>query len=366
MGKRARGDGSLYQRKDGYWVGQYRANGKTHYIYGKNKSDVRVKLTQAIADRDKGIVYDAGSLTLASYLDTWLDSVRDNLKVRSAERYERDIRVHIKPVLGGTKLTKLDALQLHHFYRSKLNSGLAVNTVRMMHVIIHKALKQAVRWKRIPHNIADDVDAPRGPKTEVGSLTPKQVKQLLSAASGDRLEALYILAVSTGMRRGELLGLQWKDIDFDTGNLRVRRTLYRGQTTTPKTAKAKRTIKLPKIALETLQKQSRVEGSLWVFSTANCTPVSEQNLHTYYWQKMKQKAGLPPDTRFHSLRHTAATMLLSKNVNPKIVANLLGHSSIRITLDTYSHVLPNMNGIAADAIDDTLLEEDQDEATEPL
>ena len=270
------------------------------------------------------------------------------------ERYEADIRVHIKPVLGSTKIIKLDALQLHYFYRDKLNSGLAVNTVRMMHVIIHKAMKQAVRWKLIPHNIADDVDAPRGPKTEVGSLTPKQVKELLSAASDDRLEALYVLAVSTGMRRGELLGLQWQDIDFDAGTLRVRRTLNRGTTTPPKSSKANRMIKLPQIALEALKNQTRVEGSVWVFSTANCTPVSERNLHSQYWKKIKQKAGLLPHTKFHSLRHTAATLLLAKNVNPKIVADLLGHSSIKITLDTYSHVLPDMQSTAADSMDDAL------------
>lgn len=357
VGKRARGEGSIYQRKDGYFVGQYRANGKTRYIYGRVKDDVRQRLNAAIADRDRGLVYDGGHITVADYFDTWLDSIRDNLKARSLERYEDVIRLHIKPGLGTTKLNNLNALQLHHFYRDKLKSGLAANTVKMMHVQIHAALKQAVKWKLIKQNVADDVDAPRGPKKEVGSLTPDQVKKLLSAAKNDRLEALYILAVSAGMRKGEILGLQWSDICFETGTLKVRRTLYRGKTTTPKTKNSKRTIKLPQIALEALRNTTRVEGSPWVFSTANGTPVSEQNLHSFYWKAIKAKAGLPADTRFHCLRHTAATTLMGKNVNPRLVADLLGHSSIKITLDTYSHALPHMGSIAADAMDSFLDEQ---------
>src|SRR5918993_2394294 len=263
--RRAKGSGSIYTRKDGRVVGEYEANGKKRYVYGKTKKDMAAKLAKAIADRDAGLVYDSGKLTVGAYLDKWLDAIRDTLRRRTVQRHEQIARLHLKPTLGKVKLNKLNALQLQTLYRQKLDSGLSPRTVQIIHATIYKALKQAVRWQLIPRNVAEAVNPPKAPKAEINPLSLTQVKALLNSARGDRFEALYILAVTTGMRSGELLGLQWRDVDLEVGVLQVRRTVFNGEINAPKTARSNRSIKLSNTAIEALRRHSRI--SLWVFSS---------------------------------------------------------------------------------------------------
>jgi len=220
-GRRGRGEGSIYRRKDGRWVGQYDLptdlGKKTKYIYGKTRKEVAAKLTKAMADRDAGMVFDAGSLKLGDYLDRWLDSIRDTLRRRTWTRHEEVVRLHLKPSLGNTKLDRVSALQLQSLYHSKLDSGLSPRTVQIIHATLYKALKQAVRWLLVPRNVADSVDPPKALKREMKPLDEGQVKRLLKAVQGDTLETLYVLAITTGMRSGELLGLRWEDIDLQAG-----------------------------------------------------------------------------------------------------------------------------------------------------
>jgi integrase len=194
------------------------------------------------------------------------------------------------------------------------------------------------------------VNPPREQKKEIRPLKEEEVKRLLKVVQGDKLEALYILAITTGMRLGELLGLRYEDIDLQAGTLQVKRTVFNGQIEAPKTLKGKRSIKLTQTSIKALQKHQKV--SEWVFSTKVGTPISVHNLHNRSWKPLLNKTGLPLDTRFHDLRHTCATLLLTKGVHPKIVQELLGHSSISITLDTYSHGLPNMQEKAVRAMED--------------
>src|SRR5215211_214802 len=215
--RREKGEGSIYRRKDGRWVGEYEVDGKRRYIYGKTRKEVAGKLTKAMADRDAGMIFDAGSLRVGDYLDGWLDSIRDTLRRRTWTRHEEVVRLHLKPSLGNTKLDRLSAPQVQSLYRSKLDSGLSPRTVQIIHATLYKALKQAVRWSLVPRNVADSVDHPKAPKREIKPLNEEQVKRLLKAADGDKLEALYVLAITTGMRLGELLGLQWKDVDLPSG-----------------------------------------------------------------------------------------------------------------------------------------------------
>src|SRR5919112_815624 len=257
--RRPKGSGSIYTRKDGRVVGEYEAKGKKRYVYGKTKKDVAAKLAKAIADRDAGLVYDSGKLTMEAYLDKWLDAIRDTLRNRTLQRHEQIARLHLKPTLGKVKLDKLNALQLQILYRRKLDSGLAPRTVQIIHATIYKALKQAVRWQLVPRNVAEAVNPPKAPKAEISPLTLAQVKSLLNAACGDRFEALYILAVTTGMRSGELLGLQWRDIDLEVGVLQVRRTVFNGEVNAPKTARSNRSIKLSNTAISY---QRRKDGQL--------------------------------------------------------------------------------------------------------
>ena len=373
--RRGNNEGSIYRRKDGYWVGQYGVRTavgiKTRYVYGKRRKDVREKLARAIADRDGGLVYDAGNLTVGEYLGRWLeDSVRGSVKAVTFESYERLVRMHIAPALGQLKLKALTPAHVQGFYRSKLDAGLSARTVQYLHAVLHRALKQALRWNLVPRNACEAVDPPRPSRGEIRPLSPAQARALLRAASGDRLEALYVLAVHCGMRQGELLGLRWDDVDLDAGMLQVRRTLTGSQGgrpvfTGPKTAKSRRAIKLNAATAEALKRhrQRQLEGriahaGLWqdhglVFATGVGTPLNRHNLSRRSFGALLEQAELPK-IRFHDLRHKCATILFSRSQHPKLVQELLGHATVAITLDTYSHVLPGMGDGLADAMGQAL------------
>jgi integrase len=352
--RRGNGEGSVYRRKDGLWVGQYRvqtpSGAKTKYIYSKSRKDAATKLVKAIADRDSGFVFDSESLTVGQYLDRWLDAIRGTVRERTWKRSEEIVRLHLVPSLGKTRLDKLSSFQLQSLYSSKLDSGLSARTVRMIHTTLHKALKSAVNWSLVPRNVTEAVSPPREQVKEINPLNEEQVKRLLKTVRGDRLEALYVLGIHTGLRSGELLGLRWEDLDLQAGTLQVKRTVFNGRVEAPKTVKGRRSIKLTQTSIRALQEHQTVGE--WVFCTRLGTPLSVHNLHNRSWKPLLKKTGLPLDTRFHDLRHTCASLLLTKGVHPKIVQEMLGHSSISITLDTYSHVLRNLQGEAVRAMED--------------
>lgn len=213
MGRRGNNEGSIYRRKDGYWVGQYgvqTAKGtKTRYIYGKTRAAVAEKLTRALADRNGGLTYDAGKMTVGEYVERCIeDSVKDTVRQRTYERYEQVARVHIKPALSRVKLSALTPAHVRALYREKLDAGLAPRTVRYIHVTLNKALKQAVADGLIPRNAASSVKAPKSQNKEIRPLDLEQVQAFFGAVSGERLEPLYVLAVTAGLREGELLGLK--------------------------------------------------------------------------------------------------------------------------------------------------------------
>jgi integrase len=231
--KRGNGEGSIYRRKDGRWVGQYTiytATGpKYRYLYGKTRAAVAEKLTKAMADRNGGLIFDAGNLTVGEYLDSWLsDSVRGTVRPSTFERHEGIIRLHIKPSLGRVGLKKLTPAHVRGLHREKLDACLAPATVRKIHSTLHKALSQAVSDGIVPRNAAD-VKAPRPTPEEMRPLSETEVRTFLDVAreSGDRFEALYVLAITTGLRRGELLGLRWDDVTMERSTLRVGRALVR-------------------------------------------------------------------------------------------------------------------------------------------
>jgi integrase len=366
MGKRSRGEGSIYKRKDGRWCGKYvDANGKTCYLYGKTKAEVRVKLTKAVADKDAGIVYDAENLTIGVFLDKWLDAVKGSVRDRTWQRHEEVVRLHLKPTIGCTKLDKLNALQVQSVYRQKLDEGLSARSVEIIHATLHKALKQAVRWSLILRNVAEAVTSPRPAKKEIQPLTSEQLKALLTAARDDKLYALYVLAVTTGMRNGELLGRQWKDIDFEGGTLTVNRSVFNGNVSPPKTSNARRTIRHSKLAIRAI-KQYRVNVakhriSEWVFSTKAGTSIRVHNLHNRSWKPLLKRAGLPHTTRFHDLRHSCISLLLARGDPVKVVSEMADHADVSITLSVYGHVLRDMQSLSADAMDNALEGDDQEQ-----
>ena len=380
MAKKGNGEGSIYEhKKNGKKVGYrgaytvHTASGpKRRYVQGKTRAEVNQKLTKAMVDRDGGLVFDAGSLTVGEYLKRWLkDSIRGTVRTSTYEVHRYMIEPHIVPALGRVKLKNLNPVHVRGFYREKLDSGLSAATVRKMHSVLRKALKQTVLDGLVPRNVCEAVKPPKVERKEITPLDREQAKALLDTANevGDRLEALYVLAVHTGMREGELLGLKWEDVDLERGVLRLKRALVRegGKTTLGdlKTAKSRRSVRLTRAAVEALRShlERQIEemertGSLYqpgglVFATESGTLLNPSNLRNRSFKPLLKRANLP-DICFHDLRHTCATLLLSQGTHPKLVQELLGHATIAMTLDTYSHFLPSMGDQTVKAMEAAL------------
>jgi integrase len=379
--KRGNGEGGITRhKKSGLYMARYTVQTPTgpkrKTIYGKEREEVAEKLIEALSTRNKGLNFEGDDQTLTAYLDRWLNgSVKGSVKPSTYESYERMIRNHIKPALGHRKLKILAPDHVQHFYQQKLDAGLAPGTVRLMHGIFHKALEQAVKWGIVPRNVCKATTPPKPNPEEIRPLDAEQARTLLEAARGNRLEALFVLAVTTGLRIGELLGLKWEDVDLGAETLRVRRTKSQAKTgptfTAPKNGKG-RSIRLTRRAVEALRAHKAAQnaerlklGDLWednglIFCTTAGKPLDFRNVATASFKPLLKKAGLPdkkaglPDIRFHDLRHTCATLLLSRGHHPKLVQELLGHASVAMTLDRYSHVLPGMGDQTAAAMEAAL------------
>ena len=382
-GKRGNNEGSVYKVKDregyraAYWAETPDGEKKRRYVSGKTRAEVAKKLAKAIADRDGGLVLWAENPTLSDYLTRWLtDSVRGTVKQPTLENYEYVVRVHLTPALGRVKLRGLTPARVQALYRAKLDSGLSPRTVQLIHTVLHKALKQAVRWEMVAKNVAGAVSPPRPKKAaekKVKPLTREQYLALREAARGERLEALYVLAVTAGLRQGELLGLRWEDVDLERGTLYVRRQLTRtkmdGLTFTEPKWNGQRSVMLTEDAVTALRRhhlrqaeeRMKLPAGLWqdtglVFTSGTGNPLDVGNMTARSFRPLLERAGLPR-IRFHDLRHTCATLLLLAAVSPKVVQERLGHRDISVTLGTYSHVLPDMQEAAVKALDDLLASE---------
>ncbi len=360
--------GSVYKDKRGRWIAAVSAGGRRRFRVARTRADaerLRRELLQLVEEYGALPPIDERQ-TVRDYLTSWLEAARPSLRPRTHESYEILVRRHALPRLGALRLRALTPQHLQRLYAAELADGLAPQTVRNLHRVLHRALTQAVQWRLIPRNAGDAVTAPRPSRTEMRALTPAEARTLLDAARGDRLEALYVLAVTTGMRRGELLALTWADVDLDEATLRVTATLQRtaaGFTRAePKTVRSRRLVLLTPAAVASLRERrthgiaERLRaGGAWddrwglVFSTSTGRPMDGSNLIGRSFRPLVARAGVPR-VRFHDLRHTCATLLLSRGVHAKVVSDLLGHSTIAITLDTYSHVLPPMQRQAAEAM----------------
>ncbi|HEX5106171.1 MAG TPA: site-specific integrase [Pirellulaceae bacterium] len=368
--RRGNGEGSLYQRADGTWCATisvgYDSQGrrKRRTIFGESKQDVQNKLAKLANEVAHQRDIEPQRIKLGEYLDRWLqDAAKPRVRETTHANYAGVIKNHIQPHLGGVPLAKLTAFQIHGLYSCLEQAGKSAETIRLVHAVLHRALKQAVRWRLIPFNMAADVDRPKAVKTDISPLTADQVNALLKAARGNRQEALYVLAVTAGMRLGELLGLQWSDVDLKGKAVMVQHSLQElnGQLklAEPKTSRGRRRIDLPQMAIDALVRhrarllKEGLAGVAWVFPNASGGPWRRTHFHFNEYKPLLKRAGLP-DIRFHDLRHTSATLLLSQGVHPKVVQERLGHSQISVTLDTYSHVLPTMQLEAAGKFDQLL------------
>ncbi len=375
MAKRGNGEGSIYKRvKDGRWVGSIdlgygSGRRQRRAYYGRTQAEVRDRLAAARRTHQQGLSLGSERQTVGAYLREWLNTERSTLRPRTWQRYEQYVRIHAIPELGAVALAKLSPQHLQRLYAARLGSGSSPATVAHLHAVLHRALHQAERIGLVPRNVVALVDPPRLVRKEMRTLSPEQARAFLSSVGEDRLGAVYVLAISTGLRQGELLALRWRDVDLDTRTLSVRATLQRTADglvlAETKTARSRRQVMLTDAAVAALrrhrvsQAQERLRlGSAWedgdlVFANEVGGAVEASNLLRRSFRPLLKAAGLPT-IRFHDLRHTAATLLLGRGVHPKIVSEMLGHSQIAVTLDTYSHVTPSMQRDATRAMDEVL------------
>jgi integrase len=329
------------------------------------KKDAEKHLAELLHRLDTGTFVKPSKTTLAEYLQRWLQEyAKPNLSPRGFERYESIARVHLIPSLGNIPLTQLRPEHLQKHYTLKLSEGLSPRSIRYHHVVLHKALQTAIKWGLLARNVADGVDVPRARQTEMQTWDEYGVTRFLETARDSHYYALFHTALFTGMRRSELLALQWRDIDFHT--IHVNRSLHQLRdgsyvVAQPKSAKSRRTIALSPSSVLTLtehkERQAGIQAMLgiplkdddFVFSTPEGRPL-RPNTISRAWTMLTARAGVKV-IRFHDARHTHASLMLKQGVHPKIVQERLGHASIQITLDTYSHVAPGLQEAAAESFD---------------
>ncbi len=368
MARRGNNEGSISQRSDGLWMSRISVEGsKRKYFYGSTRAEVAKKMQLALHDAQRGLTAPRGEReTFGRYLDSWLAVKKPEVEHSYWLRCEQYVRLHVKPSLGRVALTKLTAQQLSTLYAQKLADGVASNTVRHLHATIHAALEDALRLNLAARNVADLVRPPKAPHLEMKTYTPEQANQLLMAARDNRLEALYVLMLTTACRLGELLGLRWPALDLERGEMQIASALKdvasHRSLGTPKTPRSKRMIPLTPVAIERLRRHrtAQLEERLthdasWnphqlVFCTTTGTPYARTNWHVQHYRRLIKRAGLPY-IRPHDLRHTAATLLLMEGVQPIVVSEMLGHANVAFTLSTYGHVLTEMRKPARDAME---------------
>jgi integrase len=369
--------GQIVKRGEKTWVVRIfqgrDENGKRRYanktIHGTKKNPQKY-LTAKLRDKDLGINIEPASESLDKYLEKWLQSVvRSRVREATFDDYKYLLDRYVSPALGAIKLCDIRSIDIQKIYGDMLDEKeLSARTVRMTHAVLSSAMKQAVRWHMLARNPCEFVDLPRMVRKEMQALSPEDASRFLEAAKADKLGIVLSFALATGMRPEEYLALKWSDLDLQAGNATVRRTLiwrkgggwYFGE---PKTSRSRRTIPLPmslvaaltdhrrKQGESRLKKGSDYQNNELVFATGEGTPILLRNLVRRHFRPVLTHAGLAQSLRLYDLRHSCATLLLSAGENPKVVSERLGHASIVLTLDTYSHVLPSMQQAATEKLE---------------
>ncbi len=367
MKKRSNGEGSIRKKQNGRWVATltlgHDQNGKQKRwsFSGKSQTEVRVALEKAKADQGKGVLVEGASITLAAYFVQYLEYKKGQVRYNSHKSLEYHSRVHILPRLGKLPLGKLTALNVQGFVTALTQAGHSHHVVGGSLRVLKMALRQALRWELLGRNPADNVKPPKVERQEMKVWTQQQALQFLRFAETHRLYAVFFLALVTGMRKGELLGLRWEDIDFSSRTLTIRNNLVcidnKPTLQAPKTHASRRTIALNDDAIAVLE-QHRSNQSLerhhaaevWtesgmVFTSEIGSILDPSNLSGFF--KRLIKASNVPDIRFHDLRHTSASLLFLNGISAKLVSDRLGHSNVGFTLQTYTHLYQEQRREAA-------------------
>ncbi|MCA9091300.1 MAG: site-specific integrase [Planctomycetaceae bacterium] len=362
--RRGHNEGTIYQTNDGRWRGSvslgYGIDGKLNrkYVSGKTRAEVSRKITQLLNQQQRGVPIANAAPTVAVFLDQWLqDAVKPHVRQRTYDAYESHVRVHLVPALGRHKLDKLTPAMVTAMLAEKRASGVSGAMLVKIRSTLRNALNEAMRLELVSRNVAALTRAPATEPFEPKPMTPDELTRFLAAAKGDRFEALFVTAVWLGMREGELLGLRWQDIDFEAKTLTVAMQLQWSNSkpktpmlVEPKTERSRRRVPLPTpVARALIEHRTRHleyklehrriwKGDTWglVFTTTTGTPIDASNL-TKAYRATLERAGVDR-RRFHDLRHSTGTFLTAKNVHPRVIMQILGHSQISTTMNTYAHV----------------------------
>ncbi|WP_103546032.1 site-specific integrase [Streptomyces sp. SM1] len=411
--RRANGEGTITRRKDGRYQAAayvYRPDGTRtrKFVYGRTREEVAGKLTEMQEMTRQGIPAASSTMAFGDYLTYWLAAIApERLKPATLNSYEGLTRLYIRPALGRKRLNRLSPTDVRRFLSEFKSACLcclrgadderpedkrtccavgrccerrpSARTVQYVHAVLRSALQQAIREELIARNVARIVETPTVDPKEVRPLDVGETKALLKTARPHRLYALWLLLVSTGLRRGEVLGLTWSDLDLNAGTLRVRRNVQRIRRElifgTPKTMRSVRTVSLPRRCVQALtehraaqDRERKIAGPKWkptegqpaglVFTTSTGRVIDPRGLNrmlTILCRDAKVRR-----VRVHDLRHTCASLLLAQGVDARTIMETLGHSTITMTLDTYAHVMGTTLRAAADRMDDALgLDDDQ-------
>jgi integrase len=353
------------------------------------KKDAEKRLSEMLHQIDTGSFMKPGKTTLRDYLERWLrDYACPNLAPRTVEGYETIIRCHVVPSIGSISLTQLKPEHIQRYYSETLSNGrcsnngaLSSTTVRQHHMVLHRALHMAVRWGLISRNPADAIEPPRCQRPEMRVMCEDDVQTFLCGAKSTAYYALFYLALFTAMRRSELLALRWSDVDVVLGQISVSRSLHRLRGGSvifrqPKTAKGRRTVALSPSTTLTLREHKEkqehtrlalgkpLQESDLVFSQFDGSPLLPETV-SQAWRRLALRNGLK-GVRLHDARHTHASLMLKQGIHPKIVQERLGHSSIAVTLDTYSHVAPGLQAAAAKRFDELFDQRREDRVVERI
>ena len=375
MSRRSNGEGSVYRRGDGRWTGAHyvlRPDGGRvrRAVYAKTHREAVAKLSQLVAKTAAGVPLAVDSWTMESYASHWMSHVvAPRLRPATISSYRSTLRLHIVPGLGRYPLRRLTPTHVRALLAAKQEAGLSARSVQIIHSTLRAMLAEAMRDELVERNVAALVRPPRAEQVEVQPWTPEEAGIFLRSSRKDRLYALFAVGVGLGMRRGELLGLQWADVDLERRVVHVRHNAQRvygyGMVLgPPKSANSRRDIPLPAVTVKVLEEHRKRQEAeraalepYWqdtglVFTTTVGTVIEPRNLARVL-DALVVEAGVRR-IRLHDMRHTCASLLLAQGVQPRVVMEVLGHSQLGITMNLYSHVMPSALREAADAIDRAL------------
>lgn len=395
-GKRGQGEGSIYQRTDGRWVGAITLDdGRRKSFYGRTRAEVGRKVAKALHEQEQGIAPTDDRVTMEAYLARWLEqTAKPKLRYSTFYSYERIVAIYLIPTLGKIRLSRLTPDDVETLHNDMAARGLSARTIQYAHAVLRAALNNAVRRRYVPQNVASLVSPPSVTREPVEPLTVELAQVFLKAAQGDVFEALYTVTLALGFRKGEVLGLRWADVDLEEGRLWVRWALQRQKDkglvmVEPKSRSSRRAIPLPPFVVTTLKEHRRRQAEQrlamgpewrdegWVFTMEDGRPVSPDYLSRAFpkfiaanlnrcpkcdvWLPAAEVVeGLckrcdtkvePRRLRFHDLRHSCASLLFAQGCSMRLVMEILGHSQIALTMNTYTHLLPEADRKAANAME---------------